>query len=654
MSAEMEVYEVTLRTSPTPRAGTYCMMRVTLIGVRGESLPTSLDHEWQHLTPGSVCVIIVKTEKPVGPVLMVRLRLESRPGFPDHDWHCQSVEVSARAGGQADVFPCNKWLRTSDGNIELRNWSRIKELQTKRQHFRWCVFAEGVPSCVDLSSLQALGPNFSYTRKSPGMEMQYLRGFAERIEAWSSFEELRTLFTFNARDNSTAKFVQAHWSEDSFFGYQCLNGCNPLVLKQIHSIPPNLPVTSDMLRPFLPEGSSLELEMERGTLFLLDYEVVEGVPANKINGKQQYLAVPLCLLHYSQQGELKPIAIQLQQTPGPQNPVFVPSDPEPDWLLAKVWVRCVDFQCHQLISHFLYTHLLGEVYCTATLRQLPEVHPLYQVLMPHVRTTLQINILARTSLLAPGGVFDKSIACGLEGITVLLRRGTEQLRYSALCVPEDLSHRGVGALPINYYSQDALRVWNALHRFVVAWVELYYPSDSNVQQDTELQMWIQEIFTHGALGQKCTGFPQAFQAKMELSKFVTMVIFSCSALHSAVNFSQLDFNLWMPNCPAAMSHPPPQAKGKLTREDLLLILPPVNVTCSVLTTLTLLSQPSLDYVPLGHYGEPHFSSGAPQRLVEALQTELRAIGNEIAERNSKLVLPYPYLSPDHIENCVAI
>ncbi|KAL0162426.1 hypothetical protein M9458_041822, partial [Cirrhinus mrigala] len=57
-------------------------------------------------------------------------------------------------------------------------------------------------------------------------------------------------------------YVHAHWQEDAFFGYQCLNGCNPLCIRQIRSLPPNLSVTSEMLRPFLPEDSSLEQEME--------------------------------------------------------------------------------------------------------------------------------------------------------------------------------------------------------------------------------------------------------------------------------------------------------------------------------------------------------------------------------------------------------
>ena len=50
---------------------------------------------------------------------------------------------------------------------------------------------------------------------------------------------------------------------------------------------------------------------KKGTIFLLDYEVLEDVPANVINGRQQYLSAPLCLLHLDQQGKLKPVAIQV-------------------------------------------------------------------------------------------------------------------------------------------------------------------------------------------------------------------------------------------------------------------------------------------------------------------------------------------------------
>lgn len=51
--------------------------------------------------------------------------------------------------------------------------------------------------------------------------------------------------------------------------------------------------------------------------------------------------------------------------------------------------------------------MMAELCCVATLRQLPQPHPLHQLLMPHVRTSLQINLQARGLMLAAGGVFDK-------------------------------------------------------------------------------------------------------------------------------------------------------------------------------------------------------------------------------------------------------
>ncbi|KAI2651224.1 Polyunsaturated fatty acid lipoxygenase ALOX15B [Labeo rohita] len=663
----MDGFHVTIRTSAAPLSGTYSRVWISLIGTLCESPPVKVEH---FLLPGSACTVVIKPKEEVGTVVLLRLRLEAHPGFPDLDWHCQDVQVRRSSEDpETQVFPCHKWIRTADGSVELRNEKvclkrqetlavltnhREKDLQHKQQLIKWGTFVEDGPHCIGMTSVTALGPNLSYIRQRPVNNVHYIKSLIERRTSWSSLQEFDTFFLFSGRENTVAKYVQAHWQEDAFFGYQCLNGCNPLHIRQIRSLPPNLSVTSEMLRPFLPEDSTLEQEMERGHVYLLDYEVLDQLPANTINDKHSYLAAPLCLLHYNRQGELKPIAIQLQQAPGPQNPVFLPSDSAPDWLLAKIWVRNSDFQVHQLLSHFLRTHLLGEVCCTATLRQLPEIHPLYQLLMPHIQSSLQINIQARVTLLAAKGVFDKSVACGLEAIPLLLARGTQRLSYSSMCVPDDVRVRGLDALPICYYAQDALRVWDALHRFVAGWIRLYYCNDEDVQHDCELQNWIREIFTEGFLGLSHIGVPQSFQTTAEMSKFVTMVIFSCSALHAAVNFSQLDYNIWIPNCPASMSRPPSQTKGSVSEEDIFSFLPEVSSSCHVLSVLSLLSQPAIDFVPLGHYNEWYFSSGAIVKLVNEVQKELKMIAKDIADRNSRLELPYPYLSPDRIENSVTI
>ncbi|XP_054482503.1 hydroperoxide isomerase ALOXE3 [Anoplopoma fimbria] len=678
--ASCQEFEVTVHTSPGPTCGTFNRLWLNLIGSQGETPPISLSEGDHHLLPGSSCLVRVQADVPLGRLVLVRLRLEALTGFPDLDWHCSRVEVRRLEDGrggtgagperdpQVQVFLCDRWLRPAEGDVELRSGKlcflkdeteeklkqqRLKQLQLQQKLIRWRKFVDGAPQCVDMNSLSELGPNLSYTHKSSAANVHYLKGFAGRLEAWSSFTELETVFAHIGNQNNIAWFVKTHWMEDWYFGYQCLNGCNPLMLRQTRLLPPNLSVTSDMLRPFLPGGSSLEQELERGNVYLLDYEVLDGVPANVINGKQTYLSAPLCLLHLNRQGQLIPIAIQLQQTPGPQNPVFLPSDPGCDWLLAKIWVHSADFQCHQLASHYLRTHMLGELCCVATLRQLPEPHPLHQLLMPHVRTSLQINFQARMSLLAANGVFDKAAGSGLEALPVLLSRASERIRYDSLCVPDDLMLRGVDKLPQSYYAQDARRVWDALNRFVVGWVDLYYSGDDEVQQDSELQHWITDINTHSFT--HSSGFPPSLQTKVEVSTFVTMIIFSCSALHAAVNFSQLDFALWIPNYPSSMFRPPPQVKGSLrTEDDIMSFLPEVNSSCRILSALTLLSQPAIDFVPLCHYKEAVFKDDAHRGLVEAVQADLRAISDDITDRNSQLELPYPYLCPGRIENSVAI
>ncbi|TDH16268.1 hypothetical protein EPR50_G00018020 [Perca flavescens] len=270
-----------------------------------------------------------------------------------------------------------------------------------------------------------------------------------------------------------------------------------MLIQRCSALPDNFPVTDDMV--FLRGQGSLRNEMKKGNIFLCDYKILDGVKANLIDGKQQYLMAPLVLLHKTPDDKLMPIAIQLKQTPADDNRIFFPTD--------------------------------------------SEVPSFPHLLIPYTRDTLEINFFAYF-LISKTGIYPKIAAAGVEGMMTILKRSLSSMTYSSLCIPDDIAERGVEAVPNFYYRDDGLKLWDIIQRFVQAVLSYYHRNDTEVQTDSEQQKWILDIFEHGFLSQAGTGIPQSFTTVADLIKFVTMVIFTCSGQHSAVNSGQMKpFNL---------------------------------------------------------------------------------------------------------------
>lgn len=53
-----------------------------------------------------------------------------------------------------------------------------------------------------------------------------------------------------------------HWKEDFMFGYQFLNGCNPVVISKCTKIPDKFPVTHKLVEESLERGLTLEEELK--------------------------------------------------------------------------------------------------------------------------------------------------------------------------------------------------------------------------------------------------------------------------------------------------------------------------------------------------------------------------------------------------------
>ncbi|XP_049425177.1 polyunsaturated fatty acid 5-lipoxygenase-like isoform X2 [Epinephelus fuscoguttatus] len=553
------------------------------------------------------------------------------------------------------------WQSLSD--LIVNFWTYISGSQPDRNQrekdYRWYEHTKGIPHCMKAENLSDLPSEvqFSFTKKAGfkltaavGLAELKVKGLADSRKNWTCIDDIEGVFWFNRTDISD--YVQKHWKEDALFAYQFLNGVNPILIRRCSALPHNFPVTDDMV---FPSGQfSLADEMEKGNIFLCDYKRLDGLKANTIHGKQQYLMAPLVLLHKTPDNKLMPVAIQLKQTPAEDNPIFLPTDSEYDWLTAKIFVRSADFNEHQLNAHLLRTHLLAEVFAVSLLRNVPRTHSLFKVLAAHTRYTLHINFLARDSLISETGVFTKFAATGGEGLVTLLQRSLSSVTYTSLCIPDDIAERGLEDVPNFYYRDDGLKLWDIIHRYVQGVLSFYYKNNDEVQKDDDLQRWIGDIFEHGFLSQEGTGIPQSFTTVKGLAKFVTMVIFSCSAQHSAVNAGQYDYGGWMPNTPISLQRPPPKTKGTTSEATMLQTLPDMGTTANGMAIMWLLSKSSYDFVGLGKSLEGHHSEEIPSQYVKAFQGELQTLSARIKIRNIGLEVPYTYLDPAVIENSVAI
>ncbi|KAM9836033.1 LOW QUALITY PROTEIN: polyunsaturated fatty acid lipoxygenase ALOX15B-like [Aulostomus maculatus] len=540
-------YGVIVITQTSKQTSTLDNIYMRLVGINGKSYHCRLRNNTRL---GPLSKGVMSSPAPLGKLILIEVDKQPDPSHSEDSWFLASVQVQAPEGNTFQ-FPVYHWI--TDSKVH-----RFREATGLFFTLWWEVYMEGIPHCVEADSPLSLplevqfsvtkAAQFTYTAGSVLLELR-LEGLAYNNANWKDMNQIYEVFSRRTTDIAV------------------LNGINPVMIRRCDILPKNSPVTDAMV---FPRGQwRLQTEMQKGNIFLCDYKLLDDVQANVVSGRQQYLMAPLILLHRNPHNELLPIAIQLKQEPGANNPIFLPTDLELDWLLAKTFVRSADFSMHQLNFHLLRTHLLAEVFAVSLLRNVPTVHPLYKLLTPHTRYTLQINILARELLISDTGVFTEFAASGGEGMVTILRRALSSMTYSSLCMPEDIAERGLNAVPNYYYRDDGLQLWHIINKFVRGLLGHYYKNDLEVQEDPELQSWILDIFKHGFLSHQVTGIPYFFSTVEELVKFVTMVIFTCSCQHAAVNSGQYDSGGWMPNTPISLQHPPPSRKGVANESTLM-------------------------------------------------------------------------------------
>lgn len=472
----------------------------------------------------------------------------------------------------------------------------------------------------------------------------------------------RTLDAYRALfDTLPVPGIAYTFQDDTEFARLRVAGPNNMLIAGITAIPANFPITETQYASVV-NGDTLSDALLAGRLFLLDYQELSVLTAGTYGSDQKYVGQPMALFAVPPGGSsLVPVAIQCGQDAA-SGPIFTPSVVANDqwgWEMAKLVVQVADGNYHELFTHLARTHLVIEAFAVATHRHLAEVHPLWALLVPHFEGTLFINDQAATSLIAAGGPIDHIFAGTITSSQLAAVDDRLAFDFYGKMLPADLAARGVGTgstLADYPYRDDALLVWGAIHGWAKAYVEHYYASDADVTGDTELAAWTATLVGEAQI----KGF-RPITTRAQLVDICTMVMFTASAQHAAVNFPQKSIMAFAPAVTGAAWQPAPTQQAGEDKAAWLATLPPVALALEQLNTLELLG--SLYYRPLGQYLSNAYpyptwfqdpAVTAPGGPLAAFQTALTGVEAEIVARNAERMQPYTYLQPSLIPTSINI
>ncbi|XP_014501039.1 linoleate 9S-lipoxygenase-like [Vigna radiata var. radiata] len=488
------------------------------------------------------------------------------------------------------------------------------------------------------------------------------------------------------------------WITDEEFARETIAGVNPNVIKILKEFPPRSTldtqtfgdhtsiITKEHLEPQLG-GLTVEQAIENNKLFILDHHDYLIPYLRKINSSTTKTYATRTIFFLKEDGTLTPLAIELSKPHdqgdefGPINEVYVPAYEGVEayiWLLAKAYVIVNDSCYHQIISHWLSTHAVVEPFVIATNRQLSVVHPVYKLLFPHYRDTMNINSLARKSLVNADGIIEKTFLWSrysLEMSAIIYKNWS----FVDQALPNDLVKRGVAVkdssaphgvklLIEDYpYASDGLEIWAAIKSWVEEYVAFYYKSDEVLQKDPELQAWWKELVQvgHGDLKDK-PWWPK-LQTRGELVDVSTTLIWISSALHAAVNFGQYPYGGLILNRPTISRRFIPQkgsaeyeALAKNPEKEFLRTITGKKETLIDLTVIEILSRHASDEFYLGERDGGDFwtSDAGPLEAFKRFGKKLAEIEEKLVQKNNDETLrnrtgpakmPYTLLFPSSEE-----
>ena len=580
---------------------------------------------------------------------------------------------------------------------------RTADVDTLSGYYTWD------PSTITTVDNKAASPSSILASKSPS---DYLKIFSNTTNTNYIKQDNAALKAFYSNDPELGQFLSDDPRlSDENFARAFIAGANPDRLQQVSKNDSSAladlkglsieSLNADGLNLFeedsidLALGNSSDPALKKSRIYKVDYEFMSTVkpgsykalgeseaeaPLEKyVYGAVGYFAVPK---PGQQKRPLSPIAIKI--TDGSSSSIVSPKDGW-SWLIAKGMLNASHYTYHEGISHLGLTHLVLESVITSMKMILPKEHPIYHLLNKHTEGTRKINHSAFNSLIQPDRAVERLVGAKLKDpanghqntVWGLIAQVRSSFNFKDSYLETKIAKSGLNGIPDFPYRDDGKLVWTAIHNWVSNYVNHYYDDNNTdaannkypVKYDQEIQNWAANLSsTTRDEGGNLVGFGTngKIESISELTDICTMVIFTASAQHAAVNFSQKTDMIYLPATPLAGYLSPKdflkQKPGGHTQENYMQFLPPIDVAMVQCSMLEMLG--SIFHTKLGYYDDkmgaqvvPYFKDPAIVAFNKTFQEELAVVEETINERNEgsyRSEWPYLTMLPTRIPQSINI
>jgi hypothetical protein len=334
--------------------------------------------------------------------------------------------------------------------------------------------------------------------------------------------------------------------------------------------------------------------------------------------------------------QLLPFAIAILDT----KLTYTPQDTPEEWQLAKMALDAADVNFQQM-RHFVEIHMVYVPVQVEMMRSMATNHPIYALLDYHFFSNFVLEHLGGKILFAAKSDYDQTMAFGAAGSLRYIYQDFDKVSFQN-DFPTEVKARGLRYLPNHRCAKYGKKYYEAVNKFVTSYVHAHYPTDTDVRNDFELQLWAKRA----SQIEKIHGFPARFRGRSDLIKLVTHLVFQNSVKHHFLNGAVTWHGSAAPYSTGAIWNTPLPTKRGVKVNPLDYAIPLAKVPELVSVNANFLRLMPRKYTALEtYYAAPFTNEPKLSKPIAEFHNAMEALERNIVEAESEEEFPNDLMKP---------